>query len=189
MHSLISLFNRVPFFPTFVAILLCCVGAGRIQADPILITLEPGGTDPTDLTTLSPFELPEITGTSLEATLQDQPVTKTYRNATKVTWTDLEFTTNIPQDSVIQGAGDGFFHGTASSTTSLTFFVTGSDPGIAPGVEFTIISSGFKSGTKLKGTPTVPEPSTRLVMGAGLLALIVGRRKILQLSVPRGEIQ
>lgn len=142
------------------------------------ITLAPGDeTGQIDITSLSPINF----GAG------GPPVT--FFNATGLTFTDLDFSTDIAQPNFITGDGSLFFDSLASTTTTLRFFNLGTDiiRGMPPSTVFTVTNTGFVSGTTLTMTPTVPEPSSLALLGAGTLILMgyEWRRRRTQLGASR----
>jgi hypothetical protein len=99
---------------------------------------------------------------------------RNFRYTGKQLLTDFAFSADIGQKGNISlsDEGGGFFREAKGATTTTLTVVQGDLSGLKPGAEFSISIDGFKAGTVVTAKPSVPEPSSLLLLGAGLLAIL-----------------
>jgi hypothetical protein len=108
-----------------------------------------------------------------------------FQNGTGLLITDFHFRSSAPEAAVWIGGGGApppFFQIAIAvpEATGIDFYQGPIGTGILPGQVFEIAGSGFivNEGVSLSALASVPEPSALLSCFAGLIALVVLRRKM-----------
>ncbi len=92
-----------------------------------------------------------------------------FQNGTGMVFTDYMFSANPAQTGNITGTGTPYF-GNCPAGTTTTFACTQGGTGTGIGaVTFSVNFAGFTSPTTVTLTPSVPEPTSILLLGTGLL--------------------
>ncbi len=153
----------------FYSFLIVCVNAGFTLATPMIS-----------------FEVVEIPGTTeindLSSFTRTGNFSEQFHNNTGMTFTDFHF--EFYWEGEVTGDGDGFFGefvdtwNRATNFHSADFYMD-SGTGIPHCTYFWVVTSGFSDNTEFSIYPTVPEPSSMLMVGAGLLVVAgFSRRKL-----------
>lgn len=178
MAYISSKFSR---FLIVLGMLMFC--AAPLKADPMVIFTS-GGTGPLNILNLQQF----IVGT----TDNNGNLTVVLRNATNLTFLDFHFETEGIQSARWIGNGLPFFGNFTSTSRRIDFVTGGTGVGIPPSMPplnptFTVTFSGFVPNTIVRGTATVPEPTTLLLLGTGLAGIVFKVRKRLKRKTSNGE--
>ena len=102
------------------------------------------------------------------------------RNATDFTFQDFHFETQNFQGANWMGNGLPFFGDFTSTGSRIDFVVGGTGIGIAPGTTFTVTFTGFLPNSTIRGTATIPEPASLLLLGTGVVGVAIKVRKKLE---------
>jgi hypothetical protein len=134
--------------------------AGPLGAAPI-VNFEPALSNQTNLSNLDTF------GLNTNPAGNFGPAA--FHNGTGLTFVDFHF--SFPAQPLPAGGNGGpFFGGVSGTTTTLDFTLDGGT-GMPTSTNFTITATGFTPNTRIAATPTVPEPSTVLLLGSGIAVL------------------
>ena len=152
-----SVFNFVRILGVLATLSLF---AAPLQADPIVM-VTPGGTGATNINSTQTF----IVGVTHPA----GTLTAIFRNNTDVIFVGLRFFQEVGFQSVpLQGNADPFFSEGFANNFSIEFLQGHQGTGILPNTVFTVTFTGFSPGTTILANATVPEPTTLLLLSAGL---------------------
>jgi len=157
-----------------------------VQADPV-VTFSPGGGTPTIFVTF--FDAPFINAQFVMGTTDaNGNLTVTLFNITRATFQGYHFVSDVVQPAPWTGNGLPFFDTFVSVNTTdvftglpnlsgIDFFRGPTGIGIAPVVTFTVTFTGFTPNTVIRGSATIPEPTTLLLLGTGLAGVAIKARK------------
>lgn len=153
---------------------------GPIHADPV-VTFSPGGTgNPIGIAFFQPFVNAEVI---LGITDSNGTLTVALINISRATFQDYHFVADQVQSGPLTGNGLPFFSifipvnaadpftGLPSTNNGIDFFVGSTGTGIPVSTIFTVTFTGFTPNTTIRGTASIPEPTTLLLLGTSLAGL------------------
>jgi len=154
--------------------------AGPIQADPV-VTFSLGATG--NVIGVAFFRPPGNAELILGVTDSNGTLTVGLVNISRATFQDYHFVADQMQSGPLTGNGLPFFATFISvnapdpftslpgTNNAIDFFVGSTGTGIPVSTIFTVTFTGFTPNTTIRGTASIPEPTTLVLLGTSLAGL------------------